>query len=64
MLATLDDPSLLVQRCLLAGEWVGPGDDAVYDPATGACIGRVPHFGARETQQAIDAAAAAFGPWS
>ncbi|MGY1772466.1 NAD-dependent succinate-semialdehyde dehydrogenase [Blastococcus sp. SYSU D00813] len=49
------------------GKWL-PADDGrtfdVTDPATGAVIGRAADAGAAETDRAIAAAEAAFGPWS
>ncbi|WP_404405145.1 NAD-dependent succinate-semialdehyde dehydrogenase [Jeotgalibacillus malaysiensis] len=36
----------------------------VTNPATGELVGTVPNAGAKETRQAIEAAQAAFGPWS
>lgn len=62
----LSRPDLFRQSAFLAGEWVeGPKDAAiaVTDPATGAVIGHVPGLGAPETERAIAAAAAAYGPW-
>lgn len=41
----LEDPSLLVGRALIGGEWVGAasGEElAVRDPATGVEIGSIP----------------------
>jgi succinate-semialdehyde dehydrogenase / glutarate-semialdehyde dehydrogenase len=64
MLDTLAEPTLLVARCLIGGEWAGADDDAILDPASGDCVAQVPHLGAGETAQAIDAAAAAFASWS
>ena len=50
-------------QCFINGEWTGGADPAVLAPATGEEIARVPHMGADETNQAIDAAAAAFKTW-
>jgi len=51
----------------IGGQWV-PADDGrvhgVDDPATEARIGDIPWSGAVETRRAIDAAHAAFAPWS
>jgi succinate-semialdehyde dehydrogenase/glutarate-semialdehyde dehydrogenase len=53
------------EACLVNGEWVsGDAWIAVDNPATGAVIGRVPKFGRAETERAINAAAAAMGPWA
>ncbi len=51
-------------QCLINGKWVGNGDVAVLNPATGEEVAKVPNFGAKETQTAIDAAKAAFKPWA
>ena len=51
----------------IGGEWVGATDGRefeVCDPATDEVLARVPDGGAAETEQAIDAAAAAFPAWS
>ncbi|MDJ1159829.1 NAD-dependent succinate-semialdehyde dehydrogenase [Chelatococcus sp. SYSU_G07232] len=60
----LQDSSLLVERCYVAGEWIGEPVDAVYNPATGEVLARVPRFGAAEATRAVEAAAAAFTPWA
>ncbi|SHF93312.1 succinate-semialdehyde dehydrogenase / glutarate-semialdehyde dehydrogenase [Kaistia soli DSM 19436] len=60
----LIDPTLLKDRCYVDGAWVGTAKTDVTNPATGAVIGRVPHFGADETTAAVDAAAAAFKGWA
>lgn len=62
---SLKDPSLLVDACLIGGEWSksGSGSIEVTNPATGAIIGRVPNAGAEETRKAIQAAHAAFPAW-
>lgn len=62
----LKDQGLFVERCLIGGAWSGAADGAVMtvvDPATAEPIGTVPNAGAAETRAAIEAAAAAFGPW-
>ncbi|MCK2087157.1 NAD-dependent succinate-semialdehyde dehydrogenase [Thauera aromatica] len=62
----LTDPGLLRQRCYVDGAWVaadGGATLAVFDPATGACLGSVPDLGVAETRRAIEAAAAAFPQW-
>lgn len=53
-----------VFRCLIGKRWCGSPDDAVINPATGAVLAKVPHFGAVETQLAIDAAGSALADWS
>ena len=60
----LADPSLLKSQCLIDGLWTGAGQTAVDNPATGETIAHVPHFGAAETTQAIEAASRAFKPWA
>ncbi len=60
----LKDPSLLKSQSYLNGQWIGEGADPVHNPATGERIGAVPHFGAQEARAAVEAAQAAFGPWS
>ncbi len=60
----LADPSLLKSQCLINGQWVGTGVDAVDDPATGEVLSHVPAFGADEANDAIAAAAAAFPLWA
>ncbi len=57
-------PSLIRQQCLVDGRWIGEPQTAVYNPATGAAIARVPEFGAAETKLAIEAAHRAFPAWS
>lgn len=50
----------------ISGEWTGKGlpKIEVTNPATGEVIGTVPSAGGKETEQAIDAASAAFPGWS
>ena len=62
----LKDPSLLRQQCYVDGQWHNADTAAtmpVVDPATGGVIGTVPVFGAKETHDAIDAAAKAWPAW-
>ena len=51
-------------QCLINGKWVGSAETPITNPANGKEIARVPHFGAKETEQAIEAASAAFKTWS
>jgi len=51
-------------QCLIGGKWVGNGDKAVTNPATGEELTRVPVFGADETNQAIACAKKALPAWS
>jgi succinate-semialdehyde dehydrogenase/glutarate-semialdehyde dehydrogenase len=60
----LKDPTLLVERCYVGGAWIGEPTEPVDNPATGEIIGRVPHFGAAETTEAIEKAEEAFKSWS
>ncbi len=57
-------PSLIRQQCMVDGRWIGEPETAVYKPATGASLARVPNFGATETKLAIEAAHRAFPDWS
>ncbi|MDP3910421.1 MAG: CoA-acylating methylmalonate-semialdehyde dehydrogenase [Gemmatimonadales bacterium] len=54
-------------RNYIGGEWVAPSAHTDYlpltNPATGESLGRVPLSGAREVDQAVAAAQAAFGAW-
>ena len=60
----LADPTLLKDKCLVDGKWVGEGVDPIDNPATGKSIARVPRFGHAEAVGAIEAAERAFGPWA
>ena len=60
----LADPTLLKDKCLVDGKWVGEGVDPIDNPATGKPIARVPRFGHAEAVGAIEAAERAFGPWA
>ncbi|WP_029004728.1 NAD-dependent succinate-semialdehyde dehydrogenase [Azorhizobium doebereinerae] len=63
----LSHPALLRDACLVNGTWRTAADSAriaVHNPADGAIVGHVPQLSAAETQAAVDAAAAAFGPWA
>jgi succinate-semialdehyde dehydrogenase/glutarate-semialdehyde dehydrogenase len=62
----LNDPSLLRQQSYIDGQWRDAADGttiAVTNPANGETIGTVPHMGAQETKQAIEAANAAWPAW-
>jgi len=62
----LKDRSLFVERAFVGGEWVEAASGAtlaVEDPANGAVLGLVPDCDGGDTRAAIEAAAAAFGPW-
>jgi succinate-semialdehyde dehydrogenase/glutarate-semialdehyde dehydrogenase len=61
---TLKDPSLLKDKCYVAGEWVGGvATIPVTNPVDDSVIGHVPKLGATETQRAIAAAEKAQAPW-
>ena len=62
---SLKDPSLLVDACLVGGQWTesGSGSIEVTNPATGALLARVPNLGAEDTRRAIAAAHAAYPAW-
>ncbi len=61
---TLKDPTLLKSQCYVNGAWIGTGTDAVDNPATGEILAKVPALGATEATAAVEAADAAFKPWS
>ncbi|MEM1200421.1 MAG: aldehyde dehydrogenase family protein, partial [Pseudomonadota bacterium] len=62
---TLNDKSLIKDKCLIAGKWVGGSETAdVINPATGAVITTVPRLGAKETEEAIAGAAEAMKGWA
>ncbi|MEH2506565.1 acyl-CoA reductase-like NAD-dependent aldehyde dehydrogenase [Bradyrhizobium sp. AZCC 1578] len=60
----LNDKSLLVERCLVNGEWIGRPTEPVVNPATGETIASVPNLGADEAELAVSAAQAAFPRWT
>ncbi|HEY8382674.1 MAG TPA: NAD-dependent succinate-semialdehyde dehydrogenase [Microvirga sp.] len=60
----LNDPSLLVESCLIGGAWVGEPVDVVDNPASGEIIARVPRLGAAEATEAVEKAEEAFRTWS
>ncbi|MBR0784793.1 NAD-dependent succinate-semialdehyde dehydrogenase [Bradyrhizobium iriomotense] len=60
----LRDPTLLADRCFVAGKWCGDAVDPVTNPATGTVIAHIPRFGAAEANTAIVCAAEAFPAWS
>jgi succinate-semialdehyde dehydrogenase/glutarate-semialdehyde dehydrogenase len=63
-LSALQDPALLRTNALIDGHWVaGSARFAVNDPATGRKLADVPNLGAKETDQAIAAANAAWPAW-
>ena len=47
---SLADPSLLKDKCYVAGEWIGGGETiAVTNPVDDSVVGHVPRLGADET---------------
>jgi succinate-semialdehyde dehydrogenase/glutarate-semialdehyde dehydrogenase len=60
----LADPTLLKDKCLIDGKWIGDGVDPIRNPATGALIAKVPRFSHAEAVDAIEIAARAFGRWA
>jgi succinate-semialdehyde dehydrogenase / glutarate-semialdehyde dehydrogenase len=61
---TLKDPTLLKSQNYVNGTWIGTGVDAIDNPATGEILAKVPAMGAADATAAIEAADAAFKPWS
>ena len=65
--ALLKDPSLLVQRAYVAGQWIEADDGGTFpviNPARGDVICTVPNLGRAETARAIAAAAVAQKEWA
>jgi succinate-semialdehyde dehydrogenase/glutarate-semialdehyde dehydrogenase len=63
----LKDPSLLVSKAFVAGEWVDADDGTTFDvtnPARGDVICTVPDLGRAETARAIEAARVAMKDWA
>ncbi|WP_026791585.1 NAD-dependent succinate-semialdehyde dehydrogenase [Pleomorphomonas oryzae] len=63
MTLQLKDPSLLVEACLIDGEFVGTPALDVTDPSTGDIVGRVPLMDADGTTRAVEAAERALPGW-
>jgi len=61
---TLADPTLLRTQSLINGQFIGEATTAVLNPANGELIAKVPHHGAAEATEAVEAAQAAFHPWA
>ncbi len=62
----LRDPALLREACLVGSDWRAAASGLrleVIAPATQEAIGSVPDADGDDTRAAIEAAAAAFGPW-
>ncbi|MEZ5754882.1 MAG: NAD-dependent succinate-semialdehyde dehydrogenase [Paracoccaceae bacterium] len=63
----LKDPSLLVTKAYVAGEWIDADDGTRFDvtnPARGDVICTLPNLGRAETARAIAAAEAAMKDWA
>ncbi|MEE8258552.1 MAG: aldehyde dehydrogenase family protein, partial [Sphingomonadales bacterium] len=66
MIMKLKNSALFREQCYINGAWADAKDGSSFEvtnPATGEVIGTVPNMGARETDAAIAAAAAAFAGW-
>jgi succinate-semialdehyde dehydrogenase/glutarate-semialdehyde dehydrogenase len=60
----LNDPSLLRDQCLIAGQWLSAAQTiTVTNPAHGDVVGCVPKLAAHDTRRAIEAANAAWPQW-
>lgn len=62
----LKDPSLFKTQCYINGQWCDADSGetiAVYNPATGEEIARVPKMGRAEADRAVAAASDAFKSW-
>ena len=67
LIAKLKDPSLLLTKAFVAGEWADADSGGRFDvtnPARGDVICSVPDMGAAETRRAIDAAYDAQKAWA
>ena len=68
LLSRLKDPSLVVDKALIAGEWVAKSDSGktfeVTNPSTGEVIATLPDMNRAEAARAIDAAYAAQKAWA
>ncbi|TQS73777.1 NAD-dependent succinate-semialdehyde dehydrogenase [Rhodobacteraceae bacterium] len=63
----LKDPSLLVSKAYVAGDWIDADDGTgfdVHNPARGDVLARVPDLGRAETARAIEAARVAMQGWA
>ncbi len=64
-LPKLKDPSLVKNQAYVNGAWVGAEQNFdVTNPAEGVTIASVPNLGAKQAEQAISAAQAAFPAWA
>ncbi|VDC33006.1 NAD-dependent succinate-semialdehyde dehydrogenase [Pseudogemmobacter humi] len=65
--ALLKDPSLLVEKAYVGGQWIDADDGSTFEvinPARGDVIARVPNLGRAETARAIAAAEKAQKAWA
>ncbi len=60
----LKDPELLRAQMLIDGVFLGDGEIAIRNPATGAVLAHVPDGGAGEATAAVEAAASAQKAWA
>lgn len=63
----LKDPTLLVTKAYVAGQWIDADDGATFpvtNPARGDVICHLPNLGRAETARAIDAAQKAMKDWA
>jgi len=61
----LKNPALFKQKCYIDGKWrAGSETFQVHNPSKGTLVGEVPKMGAKETEEAIQAAWRAFPSWS
>jgi len=62
--AQLARPTLWREQCYVNGKWIGGAETIeVNNPSSGEIIARVPKFGRKETEDAINAANAALPEW-
>lgn len=62
----LNDPSLLIDKCYVNGEFISASSGRtfdVHDPSTGIKIASCPEFSRQDTENAVAAADAAFSQW-
>lgn len=68
LLSKLKDPSLAIDKALIAGEWVATSESGntfdVTNPSTGEVIATLPDMNRAETVRAIDAAHTAQKAWA
>lgn len=59
----LRDPDLFRQQCFVGGSWIGDPEIPIESPHDRMVLGHVPNFGAKETRDAIQAAATGISEW-